>query len=485
MTELFGDLSDFDADVDVDVEGMAARPGPPTASGPEPLPLFNPPAPSAASPSAQPPGMMPRSAPQAAPAFPSPPPSEPVVAVAATTPIELPEEILEQLNRPISELMAEGSSAGEKAASEGMGPGPSAPGLSKPLELPRELLDSPRGNPNEGRDARPQKGRGRVLLIAGGVFVLALTAFFTSPAWRGKSNALPKEVVIAKDEAVLMLRRDDTTSQSDALARLKALSGANPTSIELQMEMAIALAMHLDDTRVLANTLDAKVKQLKNQISTLTKAQAPADWQSRVNAMREEVGAIERKLVPIQERNALLSKQALELVKRLAAPPPEQVKDEPKELTQARLRARALLSAVLGSAETPGLAVRLAQGEQQDWSTLTMAEYVLNASNTENQIADTDSALKELREKNSSFLRTYVLGARLALQREKPADAHGLLDTVLTLNPKHELARQLQDYAKELELASQEPEPTPELAPAPESAPAPGSASALEAAPTP
>ncbi len=126
---------------------------------------------------------------------------------------------------------------------------------------------------------------------------------------------------------------------------------------------------------------------------------------------------------------------------------------------------------MLGSAETPGLAVQLAQGGQQDWSTLTMAEYVLNASNTENQLAETDSALKDLREANSSFLRTYVLGARLALRREDQADAQALLDTVLTLNPKHELARQLQDHAKVMELASQEPEPAP--APAPESAPTP------------
>lgn len=446
MTELFGDLSDFEPDVDVDMEGVGARPAPPTAVSP---------------PAAKPPGLMPRIAPQAPAAIPSKPASEPVVAVAATTPIELPEEILEQLNRPLSELMAEGSSSADKMSSEALGPapvpgpgsGPSAPGLSKPLELPPELLDAPRGNANEGRDARPSKGRGRVLLIAGSVLVIALTAFFTSPAWRGKSNAVPPEVLVAKDEAVVMLRRDDTTSQTDALSRLRTLSGTNPTSVELQTEMAIALAMNLDDTRVLATTLEARVKRLREQISTLSQAQTPADWQSRVNAMREEVTAIDRQLIPLQERNTTLSKQALELVKRLATAPPE----EPKALTQSRQRARALLSAVLGSAETPGLAVQLAQGGQQDWSTLTMAEYVLNASDADNQLAETAAALESLREANSSFLRTYVLGARIALRRKDPAAAHALLDTVLTLNPKHELAQQLQAHAKEM--ASQEAAP--------------------------
>ncbi len=152
--------------------------------------------------------------------------------------------------------------------------------------------------------------------------MVALTAYFTSPAWRGKSNAVPREVLVAKDEAVVMLRRDDTTSQMDALSRLRNLSGTHPTSVELQTEMAIALAMHLDDTRVQANTLEAKLERLRDQISTLSKAQAPADWQSRVNAMREEVVATERQLVPIQERNTALSKQALELVKRLVVPTP-------------------------------------------------------------------------------------------------------------------------------------------------------------------
>ncbi|MGZ3456873.1 MAG: zinc-ribbon domain-containing protein [Archangium sp.] len=435
------------------------------ATGPQAAGARGPQPGQASVPTSQPPGLAPRATTQdKLPAVQAPSEHARVFGVAATTPIELPEEILVQLNRPLSELMGEEASSEERPSS----PGPSGPALSKPLELSPELLNDVAQRANgTGRDKRPGSGgKGRGLLIAGGVLVLALTAFLTSPAWRSKSNALPHEVLVAKDEALALLRRDDAASKEEALSRLKALSAARPQSAELLAEVGVALAMHLDDTQVRAVTLQAKVKRLQSRIHGLTQAQTPADWQSRVNTMRDELATLQKELTPLEERGAALSKEAVQVLKRLEVAP----ETEPREAALARIRGRALLSSALGGADALGLAVQLAQAELRDWSTLTMAEYVLHyATPSETQVRETASALERLRETDKTFLRTYVLGARIALMRKDPAAAQGLLDTVITLNPKHELAQQLQGYAREL--ASHEPEPTP--APAPEATPTP------------
>ena len=337
-------------------------------------------------------------------------------------------------------------------------PGPSVSALSKPLELPPELLEEPLPN-----DKPPGSGRseplvsGRVLLIAVGVLVLILTAFLTSPAWLGKSNTVPQEAVVAKDSALAVLRRDDTASKVEALASLKALADAHPQSIEMLAEWATALAMHLDDTRVEAATIQARVDRLNDEISALSEAKAPADWSSRVNLMREEVEAKKLELTPLEERAAALSKDAVQVLKRLAAAPE---KEEP-EASLVRLRARALLSAVLGAGESLTQAIQLAQAEQRDWSELVVAEYVLNGTAPPAQAAESFAAMGRLRERNSSFLRTYVLGARIAVLRGELETAQGLLDAVITLNPKHELAHKLQAHVRDLALEKSEGKSSP------------------------
>ncbi|WNG36438.1 hypothetical protein F0U61_24235 [Archangium violaceum] len=410
----------------------------------------------------QPPGLMPRATTEERiPGTPAPQ-SRPLVGVAATTPIELPDEILEQLNRPLSELMAEGASSPESPQPSAGGP---VQALSKPLELPPALLDgSVDISPKEGRNKRPEPShKGRNLLIAGGVLVLALTAFLTSPAWLTKSDAMPHEVRVARDEAVVLLRRDDATSKQEALTRLKSLWAAHPQHVELLAEVASALGMQMDDTRVQVAMLQAKVTRLKSRISRLKQARTPFDWQSRVNTMQDELASTQRELTPLEARAKTLSNEAAQVLKQLGAAPEK----ESREAALVRLRGSALLSSVLGGGDSLGLAVKLAQADLRDWSTVTMAEYVLNyATPTEAQIQEAVSALERLREKDNTLLRAYVLGARIALMRKEPVVAQSLLDTVITLNPKHELAQQLHSYARELAKQEAEPEPTP-----PDSAP--------------
>ncbi len=470
------------------------QPVPGAAPGPEMTQPFGRPGQTAVGPTSQPPGLTPRTVQESsAPVRPEP---APVVGVSASTTIELPDEvpIPRTPMRPIAELLEEETgvsleSLEEPPPSRGLPPtvsqplelppelsslqGASGSTLSKPLELPPALLDEAVESIEAGdRRKRPRSGRGgKGLLIAAGVLVLALTAFLTSPAWRSKSKAVPHAALVARDEAVAMLRRDDMASQQEAFSRLKSLAGAHPDSIELLAEEGIALATYVDDTRVLVATLQAKMARLQEQIRTLTEAQSPADWQSRVNTMRDELAATQRELTPLEERGTHLAKEAAQVLKRLSGAP-EKSKEEEKEVALLRLRARAMLSGAMSVNETLNLAVQLAQTGQQDWSTLALAVYVLNnPTASPNQVSETVAALEHMRESDKTFLRAYVLGARIALMRHQPAAALPLLDTVITLNPRHELAQKLHAHAQALVDKEHEPAPpTPAPEPAPESA---------------
>ncbi|HYO66168.1 MAG TPA: hypothetical protein VEU33_08805, partial [Archangium sp.] len=370
-------------------------------------------------------------------------------------------------------------------------------GPSKPLELPLEELEQAVESVNNpgGRKKAPEPGRkGRDLLIAGGVLVLLLTAFLTSPAWRSKAHVIPPAARVARDEALVLLRRDDAASKEEALTRLKALSAASPQSVELLAEVGIALATHLDDTQVRVSTLRQKVEGLKTDLARLRLTQKPANWQSLANTMGEELSKLEQALTPLEERTAVLSKEAVQVLKQLAAAPE---KEEP-EPALARLKGQAFMTGVMGGGDAPGMAVRLAQAGLRDWSSLTLAEFVLNSANpVAGNVEQAFKAMVAMREADNSDLRASMLEARIALMRKDPATAKTALDTVITLNPKHELAQQLHAYAEALEKQAAEPvttpapesQDTPEFVPAPEEeappAPTPEASPSTEASPSP
>ncbi|MBM7116914.1 zinc-ribbon domain-containing protein [Archangium primigenium] len=412
---------------------------------------------------AQPPGMVPRSAPpERAPPEPLFPPTAPLLGVAATTPIELPDEILNQLNRPLSELMDE--TPGPAAS-----PGGPTPALSKPLELPPELMEDD-GRLSQDKPLNTLKIRRwrlRAMLVGGGMILIGLMVAL-SASWRAKPTGLSLAEQETREKALALLRRDDSAAQAEALTQLKILSAEHPQSVELLAEMGTALALHLDDTQVQVKILQAMAQRTGAHVRRLTITQTPVDWLSRVNTRKEELAALERRLSPLETSGRALSAEAVEVIKKLDAGFPQ----EPREAATARLRGLALMNGVMGGLDAPAQAMKLAQMEQREWSALALAEFALHESPPSRvQIQQSSAAMERMVESNGSSLRPYVLGARLALLRHQPAAARGLLETVLTLNPKHELAQLLIDYSRLVE--EPDPEPTPEPTPPPGRSPEP------------
>jgi len=105
---------------------------------------------------------------------------------------------------------------------------------------------------------------------------------------------------------------------------------------------------------------------------------------------------------------------------------------------------------VTGGTGAPAIIEQLrATGEAQGWDAIAQAEHALNAPGVRPETRSAAAqALEQLRQRDASFLRTYVLGARLALASGEPATAASLADMALALNPAHDVARGLQALAR-------------------------------------
>lgn len=317
--------------------------------------------------------------------------------------------------------------------------------------LPPEVFDRIESETRPARSA-PEGGKaGRLLFFLAAVGVLGLTAWLTYPVWRNRGSELPPEALRAKDEAVALLRRDDPASREQALARLRPLVARFPKFTEAQAELVVALALQLDDTQVELEWIGEQQARLRNQINELSLAKTPADWGSRVNAMKEELEALGVQRRPLEATVAELKKQGEEAFLVIRAAP----ETEPAADVVARLKAQAVHVGVRGDPQALAQAERLRKVENPaHWSTLVLAEYSLNARSPPVTMTEQFNALQELRARDNTFIRAYVLGARLALRLKEPAKARGLLDTVLALNPNHTLARKLQQWATPADGAS-------------------------------
>jgi hypothetical protein len=385
------------------------------------------------------------------------PPEEPEPGALKSAPIELPPEEPGSL-RPISiELPPEEPLPGSlKSAPIELPPEPVGP-TRTPMELPPEMLTG--GNKTgprtrlygveETEETRWSWG----LIIGGTVLALALLVVFTSPLWRRATGSLPGADLAAREEAKALLRRDDATSRDEAITKLKALTAKYPENIPLQADLTVALAMHLDDLRVETTLLQKRAERLRRDVVALQETRKPADWQIRVNALQDESRMLQAMQTPLGGKIATLMEQLVHSERWLSTP---RADDTPAD-TLARLQARSVVAAIMGLGETFNLVDRLKQERQDYWSALAMAQYVVNAPSPPDLLEKSFVALERVREQDETNLRPFVLGARIALERKQPATAQALLDTVIALNPKHEVAKTLRARASE-ELLSQEDE---------------------------
>ncbi|WP_233605217.1 tetratricopeptide repeat protein [Corallococcus sp. AB030] len=321
-------------------------------------------------------------------------------------------------------------------------------GLDRPLpsrkpsgDLPPELLGaSSRADAIVVEDgSRRSSGMSWVLLGLTVLAGIALAGYLAYPVFRDRNSAMPVEAVTKKEEAVRALRLDDAPAREQAIQNLKVLATAHPKYAEVQAELAVAYTLQLGDLHAELDRLNLQAAAIKREIDAVTTAKSSPNWMGQSNALHDDLRATERDMQPLRTDIAERRKALDALMETLRAAPDV----EPAATVAARLKAQALYAAVTGAPNALGLAERLRQVElPPSWSILARAEYALS-SGTPATIEAVSGELEALRAQDRYLFRAFVLGARLAIRQGDPDTARNLLDEVVALNPKHDLARRM------------------------------------------
>ncbi len=346
------------------------------------------------------------------------------------------------------ELSDEESSGSDESAEESsdaeFAPASSRSPVTAPIELPAERtapapqLLAPTEPPLVMEDAAPSSFPLMAVLVA---LVVALAAGVGYLAYKRFATPTgPSGAVLAQHQvAEAMLRRDDRKSMEVAIEQLTALSAEQPRYTEAHADLVMAISYASDDLRAQASQLSGEFEALKRSIEDLRVAQSPEDWENRVAALVSEQDDLTAKLHPIEQQLAKLT-ESLTLARGRLNPA-----EERPEGALAVLQAQTLFAAITGNIEALTLIERLrALDPTGPEASVTYAEYVLNSRGPPDSIARARAELDALRNADASFLRLYVLQARLAAQERRFDDAAGSLRSVLALNPDHELAKFLQ-----------------------------------------
>ncbi|WP_375761775.1 hypothetical protein [Corallococcus exercitus] len=322
-------------------------------------------------------------------------------------------------------------------------------GLDRPLpsrkpssDLPPELLGAAArtGSVVVEDGERRSSPLSRVLLVLAVLAGIALAGYLAYPAFRDRNSAMPEEAVEKKGRAVNALRRDDAAAREQAIQDLKGLATAHPKYAEVQAELAVAYTLQLSDLHAQFDQLRIQAEQLKRQRDEVNAAKSSPGWMGEANALRAEMTEVERDMGPLRTDIAERRKVLDALVESLRAAPDV----EPAATVAARLKAQALYAAVTGASNALGLAERLRQAElTPSWSVVARAEFALSSGSPATTLQAVSEELGALRTQDRTFLRPYALGARLAVRQNDPDTARNLLNELLALNPKHELAKRM------------------------------------------
>jgi hypothetical protein len=278
-----------------------------------------------------------------------------------------------------------------------------------------------------------------IVLVAGGVaaFRVILPNFQSAPA----------AAVVEEESAFAQLRKDDPTSRAKAVVRLKALVAAQPRYVEAQAALALALLLDLDDRRASLQRYTREAEALATQKARLEAERPGPDWRVLANRLVDRIAALKARSDPLFEDAKGLQAQAnaayAALTKLEAVQPGEQL---------ARTRTEALFSAIDGRDQAIVLAERYRQmGGQDGWSDVANAEYALNTRVTPETSTQALEAMRALQKRDTTFLRAYVLGGRLAMQLKQRDLATSQFEAALALNPDHVLAQALAEEARSVE----------------------------------
>jgi len=331
-------------------------------------------------------------------------------------------------------------------------PTPSDTPNSARLELPPEtpeLIPEPRTEESgAGVDEvvllkQQMQRRAKIAAITVGALLLVVVGGIAG-RWIMRKNVVSADAIARLESARLLLRRDDGASRDRAISELSALINVYPDWVPAQADLVVALSLQLDDARIQVRRLTQESDELIRRINQLNDDKTPSDWQNRVTAMQARLNEIAGTVSPLNEKSGIIDTQLNDRFQSLQCVQPNGVEDQ-----RVLVRAQAVYSGVKGSDTAIALAERYRNmGGTDGWAAVALAELALNARVSPEAMVTAHAEMDELAAKDSTFLRSYVLSARLSLAQKHSESAVAGLEAVLALNPAHEVARQLLDWAR-------------------------------------
>jgi predicted Zn-dependent protease len=295
------------------------------------------------------------------------------------------------------------------------------------------------------RPRRRRRWRSRTLAALGAVALIGL-GWIGVRAWQARTAVLPAEAVLAQSEAVTTLRRDDAQSIVSARSKLEALIQRWPRYLEARASLVTALSFQVDEARMEVFRFTREAAEIDTEINLLRERKSPDDWEERVAAL------VDRQ-VEIKAQNDRFADRAVRReaeVQRALKGMQDAVGRELAPGDDLQLaRGQALFHGVAGSEQALALSERYRLlGGQEGWGEVASAAYALNAPVAPETRRQAREAVEALRAKDPSWVRLYVIIGRLALEENALDGAITALESAVTLNPKHEVARSLLAQAK-------------------------------------
>lgn len=257
-------------------------------------------------------------------------------------------------------------------------------------------------------------------------------------------QSAPVAAVVDEEAAFAQLRKDDLSSRAKAVARLKVLVASQPRYVEAQAALTLALLLDLDDRRAVIHRYLRDEEALTTQKARLEAERPGTDWRVLANRLVDRIASLRAKIAPLNEDAKALQAQvnaAYAVLLKTETPQAGEV--------LARTRAEALYSAIDGQDQAIVLAERYRQlGGQDGWADVANAEYALNTKVPPETATQALDQMRALQKRDTTFIRAYVLGGRLALQLKQRELAAAQFDAALALNPDHVLAQTLADDAR-------------------------------------
>jgi hypothetical protein len=297
--------------------------------------------------------------------------------------------------------------------------------------------------------------RNRIALI---LIALILVGAALGVTWKvfGKmllNRAPPAAAIEGCERALAQLRFDDSKAKEAAATQLTQLVGQFPDYVEGHAALVTTVSLQLDDVQQRVRRIEQLVERKNNIIARYNKEKSPANWETLAQALSAQVEELIKEHKPLAEAGHALDSKAREAYKGLESAV-TRVGEPSKQAKLAALRAQALFHGVSGTDQALVLSKRYettAEGAVPDgWIDLAIPEYAANARVSEELMTQALGKIDELHKRDSTFLRTYVLSARLHLIKNELEAATSDLDQVLSMRKDHDVAAELREWVRKL-----------------------------------